>query len=111
MSQMDYGAAPRNSTQAVVSLVAGILGLSLLPGIASIVAIIVGNMAQKEIRESAGSIGGEGMARIGIILGWIGVALGLLGVCCFLIFAFVVPFLAITTVETSMLPLLLAGPF
>jgi hypothetical protein len=83
---------PPNSTLAVVSLVAGILGLSFVPGIASVVAIITGNMAMKEIRESGGSLGGEGMARIGIILGWIAVALAVIGVCCFLI-AFAFPFI------------------
>jgi hypothetical protein len=96
---------PPNSTMAIVSLVAGILGLSIVPGIASVVAIITGNMAMKEIRESGGSLGGEGMARVGIILGWIAVALAVVGICCALIavaFPFVLAIFATPT--TSFLP-------
>lgn len=83
---------PPNSTMAIVSLISGILGLSLLPGIASVVAIITGNMAMKEIRASGGSLGGEGMARIGLILGWIAVALTVIGICCVVI-AIAFPFI------------------
>ena len=42
-----------NSTMAVVSLVSGILGLTLLPILGSIVALIVGYIAKQEIRDSA----------------------------------------------------------
>jgi hypothetical protein len=87
MTQQDpyQSSVPPNSNMALVSLIAGILGLSVLPGIASVVAIITGSMAMKEIRASGGRLGGEGMARIGIILGWIAVALVVIGVCCFVI--------------------------
>ncbi|HUF38497.1 MAG TPA: DUF4190 domain-containing protein [Anaerolineales bacterium] len=83
---------PPNSTMSIVCLVCGILGLTLVPGVASVIAIITGNMAMKEIRASGGTVGGEGMARIGIVLGWIAVALAVVGVCCFLI-AFAFPFI------------------
>jgi hypothetical protein len=44
-------------------------------GIGSILAIIFGFIAQGQIRQSQGRQGGEGMAKAGIILGFVGVAL------------------------------------
>ena len=89
----------QNSTKAIISLIAGILGLTLLPTIGSIVAIILGIMARKEIRESresGGSMGGDGMAVAGLVMGWLGVGLGLCACCAvavFLIFpALLIPF-------------------
>ncbi|MEJ2709082.1 MAG: DUF4190 domain-containing protein [Anaerolineales bacterium] len=73
--------APPNSSMAIISLIAGVLGLTFFPVIGSIVALITGYMAKREIQESAGDLGGDGMATAGIILGWIGVALGILGIC------------------------------
>ena len=82
MSDPYYRSSSENSTMAIVSLVAGILGLSFLPGLASIVAIITAGMADKEIRDSGGRLEGENLAKIGRILGWIGVGLMVLTVCC-----------------------------
>lgn len=82
----------QNSSTAVISLVAGILGLTLFPFLGSIVAVITGRMAKKEIAESYGRLGGDNLAQIGLILGWIGLALGLVG-CCIAAAAFVLPFL------------------
>ena len=70
-----------NSGMAIVSLIAGILGLTFFPVIGSIVAVITGYMAQKEIRESAGAKGGSGMATAGLVMGWIGIGLMLIGIC------------------------------
>jgi hypothetical protein len=74
-------AAPPNSSMALISLIAGILGLTFIPIIGSIVAVITGPMARKEIRESAGGLSGDGLATAGIILGWIGIGLTILGIC------------------------------
>lgn len=73
--------APQNSGLAIGSLVASILGLTLFPTIGSIIGLILGYMARNEIRDSAGTIGGEGLALAGIILGWIGVGLTIIGIC------------------------------
>jgi hypothetical protein len=70
-----------NSSTAVISLITGILGLTFLPVVGSIVALITGSMAKREIAESAGALGGEGMAQVGVILGWIGIGLTVLGIC------------------------------
>ena len=83
-NQYPYGNIPParpSSTTAIISLVAGILGLTLIPTIGSIVAVITGSMAKKEIRESGGVLGGEGMANAGIIIGWIGIVLTVLAIC------------------------------
>ena len=90
--QPGYTPVPPNSTTAIISLVAGILGLSLVPGLGSIVALITGNMAKKEIAASGGTLGGEGMANIGVVLGWIGVVIGIGTICCIGI-SFIFPFI------------------
>lgn len=77
--------APRSSTLALVSLISGIAGLSLLPFLGSIVAIITGHMAKSEIKKSAGMVAGGGMATAGLIMGYLVLALGLCGLCIFLL--------------------------
>lgn len=77
--QPAYGAAPaRTNTLAIVALIAGIAGLTLLPGVASIVAIITGHMSLSRLKTSGEN--GRGMALGGTIMGWIGIALAILGV-------------------------------
>ena len=70
-----------SSSMAVISLIAGILGLTLFPFIGSIVAVATGMMARREIKEADGALGGEGLATAGLVLGWIGVALTVFGLC------------------------------
>lgn len=60
----------RESTLAIVSLITGILGWTFFPLISSIVAVITGHLAKKEIRDSGGAVGGDGMALAGLILGY-----------------------------------------
>lgn len=78
--------SPQNSGLAIGSLIASILGLTALPTIGSIVGLILGYMARRRIEESMGRMGGEGMARAGIIIGWIGVGLAVFVVCLVLVF-------------------------
>jgi hypothetical protein len=74
--------APRQtSTSAIISLIAGLLGLSILPIIGGLVAIFTGSSAKKAIRASGGMIGGGGMATAGVIMGWISLILGGLTAC------------------------------
>ncbi len=72
-----------SSSMAIVSLVAGILGFTFLPFIGSIVAVITGIMARREIEASRGALGGQGLATAGLVLGWVGVGLSVLGLCVF----------------------------
>jgi len=71
----------QTSSLAVISLISGIASFFILPLLGAIAAIITGNMAKKEIRQAAGRLSGEGMATAGLILGWINIALGVIGVC------------------------------
>ncbi len=76
------GYAPRTSVAAIASLILGILGLiQVLPLIGSIAGLILGYAAKNEIARSNGAISGEGLAKAGIILGWIGVGLAVIVMC------------------------------
>lgn len=76
--------APQNSTLAIVSLVAGIASWIIVPLIGAIVAVVTGHMAKKEIRASGDTIGGNGLATAGLILGYVNIIL--LGIpCCIIV--------------------------
>lgn len=82
--QPQYYAPPPvapTSGSATASLIFSILGLTLLPTIGSIIGLILGYSAKSEIDRSGGQIGGRGLATWGIALGWIGVAIALIGIC------------------------------
>jgi hypothetical protein len=65
------GAEPPASKLAIVSLIFGILGLTAIPVVGSLVAIVTGHNAMGQIRESNGHVGGRSMARAGMILGYL----------------------------------------
>ena len=62
---------PRSSAAAVWSLVLGILSFLCLGPLMGIPAIICGHTARANIRHSAGSLTGSGMALAGLIMGYI----------------------------------------
>ncbi len=70
----------QTSTLAIVSLVAGLLGWTLLPMVGCIAAIITGHMARAEIRREPERLEGDGLAITGLILGWLGIAVSVLAV-------------------------------
>ena len=82
---MTGGAPARQETSglAVASLVLGIVGLTLVPLLASIAALIFGYGARREIRRNP-NLTGDGLATAGIIRGWI--AVSLIGLAVVLIF-------------------------
>jgi hypothetical protein len=63
--------AAQTSSKAVVSLALGVAGFVVLPVVCSVLAIILGSQAKHEIQENP-RLGGDGMARAGVILGWVG---------------------------------------
>ena len=52
----------QTSSLAVVSLVAGILGWTLLPFLGSVAAVVTGHMARSEIRRAPERLEGDGLA-------------------------------------------------
>jgi uncharacterized membrane protein len=66
--------AGETSGKAIASLVLGIGGFLIFPVVLSILAVIVGRSAKRDIAARPG-LGGDGMATAGMVLGWIGVAL------------------------------------
>jgi Domain of unknown function (DUF4190) len=63
---------------AIASLVLGVLGLVI--GLLSILAIVFGYTARRNIERANGARSGSGLAVAGITLGWIGLALWLIGI-------------------------------
>lgn len=102
----NYGAVPYPAPRpasglAITSLICGIAGVVLfwavVPLLASIVAVITGHMALRQTKENP-AIGGRGMAFAGLIMGYIMVAVLVVGIVMtvigFLFFgAFTLPFL------------------
>ncbi|MEO8355926.1 MAG: DUF4190 domain-containing protein [Chloroflexota bacterium] len=80
------GTPAPNSTLSLTSLIMGILGWSVIPIVGAIIAVITGHMSKKEIRESNGSLGGDGMATAGLLLGYSNLALGLCVCLAFILF-------------------------
>ena len=75
------GAAVPTSGMAITSLILSIAGLTVVPVIGSVLALILGYMAQRDVRQRPTETSGEGLAKAGIVMGWIGVVLGVLVVC------------------------------
>lgn len=73
------GTPAPTSTLSLTSLIMGIAGWVILPIVGAIIAVITGHMAKKEIRESNGLLGGDGMATAGLVLGYSNLGLGVCG--------------------------------
>ena len=70
-----HAAAPSNTQGlAIASLVLGILSF-LTAGLTAIPAVICGHVSRATIRKSAGAQTGDGLALVGLILGYVGVAI------------------------------------
>lgn len=74
------------SSLSLTSMIMGIVSWVLLPIVGGIIAVITGHMAKKEIRESNGLLGGDGMATAGLVLGYSNLALGLCGCLALILF-------------------------
>lgn len=76
----------RTNTLAIVSFVASILNFVQCFFVGSIVAIITGHIARRQIKRTGEQ--GNGWALAGLIIGYVGVALTILGITGFLVFVF-----------------------
>jgi hypothetical protein len=65
-------ARPRRDGMGIAALVCGILGLTLVPGICSLIAVILGHLALGAARR--GETSSRGPAIAGLVTGYIGVA-------------------------------------
>jgi hypothetical protein len=73
--------AMQTSGMAIASLVMGIAGWTLLPLLGSILAIVFGYAARREIRQRPNQLTGDGMAVAGLVLGWLMVGISVVGLC------------------------------
>jgi hypothetical protein len=105
MSQV-YPNRQNTHSLAIISLVLSILGLMpILPVVGSIGGIVTGIIARREISSKPDQLSGDGIAKSGIILGWIGLALVLLVVIALILYMFPVSStLTIQQVETLVVP-------
>ena len=74
-----YGAyaAPKTNVLAIVSLVAALVGVFIIPFIGSVVAVITGHMSLSQIKRTGEN--GRGMGLAGTIVGWVGIGLSIIG--------------------------------
>lgn len=63
----------------------------MLPLLGTILGLIFGYSARNQIAQSRGTQGGEGLAKAGIIIGWVTLGIWALGICAALIFGVAVP--------------------
>jgi len=70
-SQPHYAPSPPTNTLAIVSLVSSIVGWVFFPIIGGLVGVITGHMARREIKNSHGAQGGDGLAIAGLIIGYL----------------------------------------
>ena len=73
------------NTLAIVSLVLGILGLTFIPLLASVCAVVCGHIARGQIKRTGE--GGSGFATAGLIIGYVSIALFVVIVGAIVIFA------------------------
>lgn len=70
--------APQRSAQtsgaAIASLVIGIISFLFCPLIGSIAAVVCGHVARSNIRNSRGTLSGDGLAVAGLVMGYLGFA-------------------------------------
>ena len=74
------------SAMAITSLVAGLLGWTLMPWLGSLLAIVTGHLARAEIRREPDALDGDGFAVAGLVLGYSMLASTLLAIIIALAF-------------------------
>jgi hypothetical protein len=87
-----WGPPPQQTHgKATAALVLGIVGITMCPIITSILAIVFAKQAYREIDYGGGRYTGRDMAKAGLILGWVGLALWGLGILAYIgFFVFII---------------------
>ena len=78
--------AKQTNNLAIVSLVSGILGWTVVPWLGSLIAIVTGHMARAELRRNPDTQEGDGFAVAGLVLGWAMIALTVLAILMVVLF-------------------------
>lgn len=82
---MESSPVLRNNTKmsvlAVLSLIFGVLGVV---SFGSLIAVVLGHLARSEIKQGNGSLEGDGLAKAGLILGYIMLLLSLVALVLFI---------------------------
>src|SRR6266511_6192389 len=71
--------APRTAPTAIWSLVLAVVSFFCGWLLTAIPAVICGHVARSKIRKSGGALGGMGIATAGLIVGYIAIAVGVMG--------------------------------
>jgi Domain of unknown function (DUF4190) len=71
---------PRTAPAAIWSLILAVLSFTCGWLFTAIPAVICGHIARSKIRKSGGALGGKGIAAAGLILGYIALVLGIMGI-------------------------------
>jgi hypothetical protein len=79
-----YATGPRTNALSIVSLISSLVGLFIIPIIASIVGVITGHMALGQVKRNGEN--GRGMALAGVIIGWVSLGLWIIGIIFFIWF-------------------------
>ncbi len=79
----------RYSMMAITSLVFGILGMTAIFFLGSIVAVATGHTALRQIEDSQGTLGGRGVAIAGLVLGYIVLIPGSIGLFVLSVLAYI----------------------
>lgn len=90
-----YPMAAKTNTMAIVSLISSILGFTAVPVLGSIVGVITGHLSLRQIRETGEN--GSGLAKAGLIIGYVVLALTVLAVIAAIAFIAVLPWEEVST--------------
>ena len=82
MTERNYSNQEQVTTAwSIISLISGIANFVGFPFWGAVAALVTGYAAKAEIQKSNGRVGGERLAKAGLILGWVGLGLGFLVIC------------------------------
>jgi uncharacterized OB-fold protein len=77
--------ASTTSGKAIASVALAVAGFVMLPIVCSILAVVLGSQARREI-DADPRLGGQSLATTGIVLGWLGLVMSVLGLLFVLLF-------------------------